>query len=91
MLVREDFKYTYYANERPSLFHVKEDPKEDRDLAEDPSYGDVLKDFEALLRSIVDPDETTLRAKRDLGLIGADGTDYTETLRVEDLADDVRH
>lgn len=77
MLVRGDFKYVYYAKERPSLFNIVDDPNEMTDLAMDPSYEGVLKSFEATLRTICDPDDVANQAKRDLGLIGPDGTDYT--------------
>jgi choline-sulfatase len=77
MLVRNGFKYTYYVNDRPSLFNLQEDPKELRDLAQDERYAGLLREFEAKLREIVDPEEVSLRAKSDLGLIGPDGQDYT--------------
>ncbi|CAG7599779.1 Ulvan-active sulfatase [Paenibacillus solanacearum] len=80
MLVKDGFKYTHYVNDRPSLFNLQEDPQEMRDLAADPQYADTLKQFEALLRTIVDPEAVSLRAKADLGLIGKDGQDYTLTM-----------
>jgi len=79
MLVRGNHKYVYYVDERPSLFDVERDPMEITDLAGDPSCRAVLDDFERILRGILDPEEVAFRAKRDLGLIGADGTDYTAT------------
>lgn len=48
----------------------------------------VPDELERVLRTVVDPEEVSLRAKRDLGLIGPDGEDYTETLSVRDLPDD---
>jgi len=86
MLVRGRYKYTYYINDRPSLFDIERDPHELNDLAGDPKYGETLAQFEALLRSIVDPEAVALRAKRDFGLIGPDGEDYTLTMSVPDLA-----
>ncbi len=88
MLVRGKYKYTYYVNERASLFDVERDPREDHDLALDPQYAPVLEEFERVLRTVIDPEEVSLRAKRDLGLIGPDGEDYTETLSVRDLPND---
>ncbi len=85
MLVRGDYKYVYYVKERPELYNVKEDPLEDHDLAEDPAFAELLKEFEALLRTITDPEEISQLAKYDLGLLGEDGTDYTETLSVADV------
>ena len=77
MIATERYKYTYYVDGGPSLFDVVADPHELTDLASDPAYESVLRRMESTLRSIVDPEETALRARRDLGLIGADGTDYT--------------
>jgi choline-sulfatase len=85
MIVRENYKYIYYVNERPSLFDIVRDPHELNDLAQDHRYYNVLQDFEKLLRSIGNPEEIAFRAKRDYGLIGSDGTDYTMTLSVNDL------
>ena len=85
MLAKGDYKYTWYAKERPSLFNIARDPLENHDLASDPSKAGILREFEILLRGILDPDEVSLRAKRDLGLIGPDDEDYTETLTFEEL------
>ena len=74
-----------YVKQGATLFNVKEDPDELYDLAADPKYAQVLKDFKKLLFSIYDPEETSLRAKRDYGLIGPDGEDYTETLTYQEL------
>ncbi|MGP4041094.1 sulfatase-like hydrolase/transferase [Gracilibacillus sp. D59] len=90
MLVKGEYKYTYYMKERPSLFNIKDDPKEMNDLARDPVYNSVLKEFEVLLRSIVNPEEVSYRSKKDLGLIGPDGEDYTETLTTKELEDKIK-
>lgn len=78
MLVQGDYKYIYYVKERPALFNMRKDPQEMNDLAADPAYADILKIFEQTLRSICDPDAVADHAKRDLGLIGPDGMDYTD-------------
>jgi choline-sulfatase len=85
LIVRDNLKYTYYTGERPSLFDLREDPHEDNDLATDPAYRGVLAQFEKSLRSIVDPEQTTLRVKRDCGLISPSGDDYTQTLSWAEL------
>ena len=41
-----------------------------------------MERFERLLRSLLDPEQVSYRAKGDLGLMGAGGTNYTETLTV---------
>ena len=84
MLPRGPYKYTYYSHHmQPSLFNIEEDPMENVDLAPGGSHGKVLKDFEARLRSIVDPETTALESKRDFGLIGPDGEDYSVTRMVQ--------
>ncbi|MEC0270091.1 sulfatase-like hydrolase/transferase [Paenibacillus anseongense] len=80
MLVKDGYKFTYYVNDRPSLFNLEEDPQEMTDLAGEESYRELFHQFEVLLREIVDPEAVSLRAKRDLGLIGSNGEDYTLTL-----------
>ncbi len=85
MLVRGRYKYTYYSGERPSLFDVAADPLENNDVAGRPENAGVIRDFEATLRSIVDPEEVSRRARRELGLLGPNGEDYTQTLTVAGL------
>lgn len=85
MIRKGDYKYTHYCNERPSLYDLAADPQEMNDLAADPRYQEIVAELEALLRTQVDPEATALRAKRDLGLIGPDGEDYTHTLTVTDV------
>lgn len=77
MLVQDDFKYVYYANDRPSLFYLSNDPREMYDLAIDPSYEQALSNFRSLLGTIVDADAVALQSKRDMGLIGPAGRDFT--------------
>lgn len=50
MLVKDGYKFTYYVNDRPSLFNLEEDPQEMADLAEEESYRELLQQFEVLLR-----------------------------------------
>lgn len=85
MIVRGDYKYVYYINQQPSLFNVKEDPQELHDLAHLPKYQELLDEFEALLRTIVDPEAVSWQSKADLGLIGKNGEDYTQTLTFDRL------
>lgn len=86
MLRRGDWKFTYYTNGlAPTLFNVKSDPLELCDLGSDEEYQEVKSNLEAMLRSILDPEAVAFRSKRDLGLVGPDGTDYTMTLTVEQL------
>ncbi|MFO7870457.1 MAG: sulfatase-like hydrolase/transferase [Kiritimatiellia bacterium] len=77
MLCRGDFKYTWYESFPPSLYNLAEDPGENRDLAQDPEFADLVRDFEKELRSLVNPEAISLKAKRDLGVITADGRDLS--------------
>lgn len=87
MLRVGDYKYIYYQNLRPSFFNLKNDPHELNDLATNPTEQtrQLLVKFETRLRSIINPDVVSLRAKTDLGLIGPNGEDYTQTLTCEEL------
>ena len=80
LVVRDHLKYTHYADARPSLFDIGEDPGELADLATDPAHRGTVDELEQRLRAVLDPEATTLRAKRDCGLIGSSGEDYTRTL-----------
>ena len=79
MLVRDDYKYIHYVNHAPSLFDLAADPQELTDLADRPEHAATVRAFETLLASLLDPEEVSLRSKRDLGLIGPDGRDNTQT------------
>lgn len=59
----------YSGFDRPQLFDLKGDPKEQRDLALDPVYQPVIDELEQALRTICDPDalnERSMRAQREL-------------------------
>lgn len=84
MLTDERYKYTFYIDGTASLFDIIEDPHEMNDLASRPEYARVLSWFESKLRGMVDPEGISFRAKKDLGLISADGTDYTQSLTVQE-------
>jgi choline-sulfatase len=65
-MVREGrWKYHYYVRFRPELFDLQTDPEELNDLAEKPEYAGVLRDMEAELRRICDPEAVDALAKHD--------------------------
>jgi choline-sulfatase len=78
MLERLPYKFVWYESFPPTLHDIVNDPTEDHNLADDPDYVEILTDFERELRSRLDPEAVSLQAKRDLGLIGTDGTDLTK-------------
>ena len=59
------FKLVHYAGEPPQLYDLETDPDELRDLAPDPTMGALLKDREARLRALLDPEAVDARAKAD--------------------------
>ena len=59
------WKFTYYVGYPPELFDLEHDPGETADLAADPAFERVLKDCEARLRSLCDPELVNARAFRD--------------------------
>lgn len=65
MLANADFKYHYYVGLEPELFDLRQDPEETRNLAGDPEYAHILADFEARLRSLLDPEAVNRQAKAD--------------------------
>lgn len=73
MLANKKYKYIYYERDRPSLFDMETDPKELNDLALDPTYSEKLKEFEAKLNTMIDPVKVAQLARKDQGLITAEG------------------
>jgi choline-sulfatase len=59
------FKYLHYTGLPPQLFDLEADPEELHNLAGDPAQAVRLGQFEALLRSLLDPEAVDARAKRD--------------------------
>ena len=90
MLADSDYKYTYYVGDRPTLFDMRCDTKEMNDLALDPNYKMVLDKYESCLRKMIDPEEVSMRSKRDLGLISPEGEDYTQNLTVGEVEEGYR-
>ncbi|MDA0652753.1 MAG: sulfatase-like hydrolase/transferase [Proteobacteria bacterium] len=65
MLRKGRYKFNYYVGYRPELFDLVDDPEETNDLAQDPAFATVCRDYEALLRTIVDPEAADRQAKDD--------------------------
>ena len=67
MLRNARYKYNYYVGGPPQLFDLEADPSESHDLSGDGLYGSMLRDFEAELRQLLDPeamDEQALASQR---------------------------
>ncbi len=56
MLRYKDWKYIYYVNKEPELFNLADDPDESHNLVGDPDQAELLRQFEAMLRSYCDPE-----------------------------------
>jgi choline-sulfatase len=65
MLMRWPWKYIHYTGFEPELFNLAEDPEEMANLAKDPNQSERLSEFEAELRSQLDPEAVDRRAKDD--------------------------
>jgi choline-sulfatase len=65
MVRKGQFKFVYYVGMPPQLFDLDADPQEKRDLARDEGYGGVVKDCEAALRQVVDPEAADRQAFAD--------------------------
>lgn len=61
------YKFVYYVDAPNQLFDLDNDPKELTNLAENPDVDTqgILKDFEAQLRSLIDPEAIDQQAKHD--------------------------
>ena len=69
MLCDARYKYHHYVGYPPELFDLELDPEETRDLAPDPRYAAICREFEDRLRAMLDPgaiDRLAKRRQRDL-------------------------
>jgi choline-sulfatase len=65
MVRKGRWKFHYYVRFRPELFDLETDPEELVDLAQDPRCADIVREMEAELRRICDPEAVDAQAKRD--------------------------
>lgn len=85
MLRERNYKYVAFSDGPPLLYDLGADPDELENLAQSARHAPVVRRMDAKLRTLLDPDAVSLRAKRELGLIGPNGEDYTQTLTVPRL------
>jgi len=62
MIRKGRYKYIHYVGFEPELFDLESDPEEEHNLSGDPLYVDVLRDYEAILRNMIDPEEIDRQA-----------------------------
>lgn len=65
MVHQGDYKYVYYPENPPQLFHLGDDPDELTNLANDPAHAEVRERLHRELTRRVDPDEVDRRARRE--------------------------
>lgn len=79
MLMNDTYKYTWFESFPPTLYNIVDDPQEDRNLAEELEYAEMLGAFEDELRSRINPEKVSRKAKRDMGVITPDGRDLSKS------------
>ncbi len=62
MIRKGRYKYTHYIGFEAELFDLESDPDEEHNLAADPLYVGVVRDYEAAMRAIVDLEEIDIQA-----------------------------
>jgi choline-sulfatase len=65
MIRNGHYKYVHYVGLPPMLFDLETDPCERNDLGRDPKYSEVLRECEARLRAVVDPEGADALARAD--------------------------
>ena len=65
MIRKGRYKYVHFTYYAPELFDLDTDPEELMNLAGHAEYGALHAEFEALLRTIVNPEAVDYRAKAD--------------------------
>jgi len=62
MIRKGRYKYIHYVGFEPELFDLESDPEEVHNLSTDPLYVDVLRDYEGILRGMIDPEAIDRKA-----------------------------
>jgi choline-sulfatase len=57
MLRRGDYKYTFWANDMPELYNLRDDPDEMQNIALEPHYKSKLEELKAQLFAWYKPPE----------------------------------
>jgi choline-sulfatase len=65
MVRKGRYKYIHYVGHAPELFDLVADPLEADNLAGRADFASSVAEYEAVLRSIVDPDDADRRARAD--------------------------
>ncbi len=65
MIRKGKYKYIHYCGYEPELFNLDKDPEELDNLAQDAGHAKVTKEYDGILRGIVDPEAMDEMAFRD--------------------------
>lgn len=69
MLRHGRYKYIHYVGYNPELYDLENDPQELRNLALDDLYRDLLREYERLLKGVVDPEKADTSAKASQNIL----------------------
>ena len=56
MIRKGKYKFIAYVGYEPELFDLEKDPEELSNLAQDAAYAEVIRQYDGILRSMVDPE-----------------------------------
>ena len=62
MIRKGKYKYIHYVGFESELFDLEADPEEVTNLAGNADYRDTVREYDAMLRNIVDPEDVDRRA-----------------------------
>jgi choline-sulfatase len=62
MIRKGDWKYIYFASDKPALFNLRLDPHEYENLAGRKEHADIQRELHGILTSLLNPDEVTEQA-----------------------------
>jgi choline-sulfatase len=65
MIRHGKYKYIHYVGLPPMLFDLESDPRERNDLGRNPEFLSVVRECEARLRTVVDPEAADKQARAD--------------------------
>ena len=65
MIRKGKYKFITYVDYEPELFDLDQDPEETHNLAQEPAYAEVVRQYDEILRGMVNPEALDEQAFRD--------------------------